>query len=267
MVKCHRIIEIMNRIAPRELAEEWDNPGLLVGSPEAQVEKVLLSLDVDDNGVKQAIDKGVQLIIAHHPLIFKPMKQLRTDLPLGRRLEGLLSHGIGVFAAHTNLDIAKGGVNDVLAKKLGLIEVSPFSRDKAFGDELTLGRMGKLPEPMEAEAFAAHVKESLGADSVRLVKGGTGSVSRVALCGGSAAEFISKAAFLGADAYVTGDVRYHDAQRAMDCGIHVVDAGHYATELPIVRELHEMLDKEFSEAGIEVELMEASPTGELFVTI
>ena len=108
MVKCQVILDALERIAPRHLAEEWDNPGLLVGSPAQEVNRILVALDVSDHVVHQALEQGAQMIIAHHPLIFRPLKKLRTDLPLGHRLSVLLKHDIAVAAAHTNLDIAQG---------------------------------------------------------------------------------------------------------------------------------------------------------------
>ncbi|MBR6342457.1 MAG: Nif3-like dinuclear metal center hexameric protein, partial [Selenomonadaceae bacterium] len=112
MVKCQVLMDAMNRIAPKKLAEEWDNPGLLVGSPQQEVERVLVCLDVSDEVIEQAVRQEVRLIISHHPLLFHAIKAVRTDLPIGRRLEKLLQHDIAVFAAHTNLDSALGGVND-----------------------------------------------------------------------------------------------------------------------------------------------------------
>ena len=126
MVKCQVILDALERIAPRHLAEEWDNPGLLVGSPAQEVNRILVALDVSDHVVHQALEQGAQMIIAHHPLIFRPLKKLRTDLPLGHRLSVLLKHDIAVAAAHTNLDIAQGGVNDVLAEAIGLSKLSSF---------------------------------------------------------------------------------------------------------------------------------------------
>ena len=217
MVKCQLIVDAMNRIAPKRLAEEWDNPGLLVGSPEQEVRRVLICLDVTEDAVEQAVEAGAELIIAHHPLIFRPIHHLRTDLPLGRRIQKLMQHGIAVFAAHTNLDSAKGGVNDVLAKRLGLSDIRLLERTEDGMEAVpSLGRMGELAESLSAKAFAAHVKKSLSCGHVRLVESGSHPVQRVAVCGGSAADLIPKAAFLGADTYVTGDVRYHDAQKAME---------------------------------------------------
>lgn len=236
MVTCQYVMSILEELAPKKLAEEWDNPGLLVGSPQQEVKKVLVCLDVTPRVVRKAVTLHADMIVAHHPLIFKPVKKVRTDLPLGNMLETLLTNKIAVYAAHTNLDIAKGGVNDVLAHSLGLQHVASFVlMDSEPG--ASLGRMGALPEPMEIDDFAKMVCASLPAEYVRVVKAGSQKVRKVAICSGSGSEFIDKASFWGADVYVTGDVRYHEALHAAEIGIHLIDAGHFPTEYPIVAPL------------------------------
>ena len=254
MVKCQVVMDALERIAPKRLAEDWDNPGLLVGAFNQDIRKVLVCLDVSDGVVNQAIREGANLIVAHHPLIFKGLKKIRTDLPLGARLQQLLRHDIAVAAAHTNLDIAVGGVNDVLAEKIGLSKLSTFviTSQEEDGTMESLGRIGSLPAPMAVEDFAAQVREALPAEHVRLVNAGARPVRKVALCSGSGAEFIQKAAFMGADAYVTGDVKYHEAQTAVELGLHVIDAGHFATEFPVVEVLRQRLAEELAEYDMEV---------------
>ena len=234
MVKCRDVMDVMERIAPKRLAEEWDNPGLLVGNPDDEVRRILVSLDVREETAARAAAEDFQMIVSHHPVIFKGLKKLRTDLPDGRLLGALLRSGIAVFSAHTNLDCAEGGVNDVLAKRIGLDPATIGALGNAESLSESLGRVGKLSAPMEARAFARQVRAGLRAANVRFVSGGSRLVKKVGLCSGSGAEFIERAALLGCDAFVTGDVRYHDAQRAAALGIHVIDAGHFATEQPVV---------------------------------
>ena len=257
-VKVQSIAEIMNRIAPRQLAEEWDNVGLLVGSFDSEVEKIFVCLDVTDETVKSAVDFGANLIIAHHPVIFRAVKNFRTDLPLGKKLETLIKNNISVFAAHTNLDSAEGGVNDVLAAKIGLIDV------KTFDEENSLGRIGYLPNKMSAENFAKHVAKSLNVDAVRLIDAGDFLIEKVGICGGAGSEFISKAKFLGAQAFVTGDVKYHEAQNAFDNKIHVIDAGHFATEFPIVHILAEKLRAEIDKLGYNIKIAEDTTSRDIY---
>ncbi len=250
MVKCQDVMQAMERIAPRRLAEEWDNPGLLVGSPHDEVRKILVALDVREETVERAIEDGCDLIVAHHPLIFRALKALRTDDATGCKIARLIKADIAVFAAHTNLDSAAGGVNDVLAERLELHDVAPLV-EGAADSEPGLGRIGSLRAEFSLEDFAALVKEKLGLSSMRVACAGERRISRVALCGGSGAEFVGRAAAKGADAYVTGDVKYHDAERAIGLGIHVLDAGHFATEQPIVARLAERLKKELGD-GVEI---------------
>jgi len=252
--------DAVNRLAPKKLAEEWDNPGLMVGDPSAVVRKIFVCLDVTDETITQAVDLNAQLIVAHHPLIFRPIKNVRFDLPLGKKISRLIKNDVAVFAAHTNLDSALGGVNDVLARRLGLTDV------KMFGDEeISLGRLGMLPTTMTAENFARHVKRTLGAGSVRLIRAGDFPVGKVGICGGAGAEFIAKAKFFGATAFVTGDVKYHEAQAAVESGIHVVDAGHFATEFPIVSELANYLRDELK--AFDVEIFADTASKDFFATI
>lgn len=249
MKKCtvQTVADAMNRWAPRSLAEEWDNPGLLVGDPAAPVKKIFVCLDVLDEKISRAIELDAQLIVAHHPLIFRAIKNVRVDLPLGKKLARLIKSNVSVFAAHTNLDSAHGGVNDVLARLIGLGEV------KMIGDEeISMGRLGTLETPLTAVEFARRVKQALKAESVRLVDAGDFLIRKVGVCGGAGAEFIQKAKFFGAQAFVTGDVKYHDAQAAIESGIHVVDAGHFATEYPIVRELASYLRGELVDYAVEI---------------
>ncbi len=254
------VADAVNRLAPNRLAEEWDNPGLLIGSPTATVKKIFVCLDVLDDTITRAIDSNAQLIVAHHPIIFRAIKNVRYDLPHGQKISRLIKNDLAVFAAHTNLDSAIGGVNDVLAKKIGLVDV------KMFGDEeISLGRIGTLETPMTAAEFAHHVKTALNADNVRLVDAGDFPISKVGLCSGAGAEFISKAKFFGAQAFVTGDVKYHDAQSAVESGIHVVDAGHFATEFPIVHELANYLRGELER--FDVEIIEDIDAKDFFKTI
>lgn len=261
-ITVRHIAEIMNRIAPRQLAEEWDNPGLLVGDFDAGVEKIFVCLDVTEEVADMAVEFGADLIIAHHPLIFRSVKNFRTDLPLGRKLEILIKNDVAVFAAHTNLDSAAGGVNDVLAQKIGLTEVKMFG-----AEEFSLGRIGKLAKPMSARDFAEHVKKALNAGSVRLVDAGNFEIERVGVCGGAGADVIAKAKFYGAQAFVTGDVKYHEAQSAVENKIHVVDAGHFATEFPIVHALTERLANDFKALGYNIKIAEDITSRDVFTTI
>lgn len=346
-VKCQVIIEAIDKIAPRTLAEDWDNVGLLVGDPSQQVSKILVALDVTKAVADYAVAQKVDMIITHHPIIFKGIKNLRTDLPHGQILSKLLKADIAVFSAHTNLDIANGGINDILADKLALTNISPLSvisteklvklvvfvpsshyesvrdsivnagaghigkyshcsfhtygtgtflpledakpfigergkleqtseirletimperisgkvieamlaahpyEEAAFdlypllnqGSIVGLGRIGNLPDQQSLAQFIDRVKCVLCTNSVNVVGEGNRIITKVAVCGGSGSELISKAAIAGADVIVTGDVKYHEAQDAAAAGIAIIDAGHFSTEVLIVDFLVKYLEK------------------------
>ena len=247
----------VNDIAPFELAESWDNPGLLVGDPATAVSKVLTCLDVTAAAAHKAVELDCNVIVSHHPLIFKGIRNLSVGEPATATLKVLLQHDIAVIAAHTNLDIAEGGVNDTLAHLIGL-DMDTLQGFVPAG-KMPDGRpafMGRIGEPersgLTIDDFVAQVAAALPAGQVRFVRAGslhrfdaTGgsatTVRRVALCSGSGAEFIPQAAAMGADTYVTGDVRYHDAQLAANLGLNLIDAGHFGTEFPIAHVLQEKL--------------------------
>ncbi len=268
MLSCQVVMNALERIAPRHLAEDWDNTGLLVGSYAQKVERILVALDVDDTVVAEAIERSADMIVAHHPAIFRGMKQLRTDLPLGRRLAALLTHGIAVAAAHTNLDITRGGVNDVLAARLGLEKLSTFiTTEQADGSAESLGRIGTLPAPVAIDDFAHSVCERLGVSHVRLVRAADRPVRRVAICGGAGADFIDDAVRRDADVYVTGDVKYHDAQRAVEQGMHIIDAGHFGTEVPVLPVLADLLRAELAAEHGTVEILVTEKQRDVFDVI
>ena len=268
MLSCQVVMNALERIAPRHLAEDWDNTGLLVGSYAQKVERILVALDVDDIVVAEAIERSADMIVAHHPAIFRGMKQLRTDLPLGRRLAALLTHGVAVAAAHTNLDITRGGVNDVLAERLGLEKLSTFiTTAQADGSAESLGRIGTLPAPVAIDDFAHSVRERLGVSHVRLVRAADRPVRRVAVVGGAGAEFIDTAVRRGADVYLTGDVKYHEAQRAAEQGMHLIDAGHFGTERPVLPVLADLLRAELAAEHGTVEILVTETQRDVFDVI
>lgn len=337
-VKCREIMAAMENMAPAHLAAGWDNVGLLVGSPDQEVTSLLVALDVPPAVAEAAVAGGVDMIVAHHPLIFKSLKSIRTDQPLGRTLAALLRAGVAVFAAHTNLDAAVGGVNDILAAKLGLMASRPLTADyceslqkivvfvpeshaeavrramaeagaghignyshctfqaagigtflpltgsKPFigktgeleyvsefrletiipagkadkvvqamlaahpyeevaydlyqlenaGRYYGVGRVGELLRPLSLDTFVKQVKSALNINEVRLSGPAERQIKVAAVCGGAGAGLIAEAIRAGADVFVTGDVRYHEAQEAALCGLTIIDAGHFASEKPVL---------------------------------
>lgn len=268
MVTVGEIMQLMEEIAPRALAEDWDNPGLLVGSPAQETEAVLCALDVSETVIDEAVAHHAHLIVAHHPLIFRGIKNVRTDTPLGHKLSRLLQANIAVIAAHTNLDIAAGGVNDVLAAAIGLEQVKGFvETGELAGKKYYLGRVGELPVPVPLTEFAERVRTALPTAALRFVRGNGRPIRKIALCSGSGAEFIAQAAALGVDAYLTGDVRYHDAQQAAELGLAVIDAGHFGTEFPVAAHLKKRLEVLLRREGKQAEVLADDASRDFFETL
>ena len=370
-VKVKDIMGVMEQIAPRRLAEGWDQPGLAVGDPEREVKKVLVALDVIEPVIEEAKAIGADMIVTHHPmLLFKKIESITTENAVGRRIFSLIENGIAAFSAHTNLDIAQGGTNDVLAELAGLENIGileetwaqslkkivvyvPVGHEDAvrnamceagaghigayshctFGaagkgtflplegtnpflgeqgkletaDEIRLetivpaeqanavvtamlaahpyeeaaydiypveqkgkkegiGRIGELPEAVPFRTFAATLKEKLGLDAIRLVGDGDKLVKKVGLCTGAGSGFIALADAMGCDAYLTGDIKYHEAQEAVEKGLAVVDVTHYASEVLIVPVLQRKIAEAAKENGWAIEVVCSEVNGQTFWT-
>lgn len=360
MVLVKDIMQTMEAWAPQALRESWDNTGLQVGDPNQQVKRVLLALSPTGDVIQEAVDCGVQLLLTHHPLIFKGPQSLRTDTAIGKHVSALIKADIAHFCAHTNLDITDGGVNDALAQCLELIDVAPlvatggktFYKLVAFvptehienvrealfhagagqqgdysgcswtvqgtgsfqpmaGAQPHIGAVGEVSKvqeyrlevlvseddlqqvqdalrathPYEEIAYdvfeEVHMREIFGIGRIGTIQ--TASclgelladwkkqlnlsdlryhgdlnrpVRRVALCGGSAAGYLAQAAQAGADVYLTGDVRYHDAQLAQELGMALVDGGHYGTERPVLAHIQKTLSAAFPAVQFDVSEVE-----------
>ena len=351
------ILSIMEELAPRQLAESWDNPGLLVGNPNQPVESILFALDVTEENVEYAVQHGIHVIISHHPFIFKKLSAVRTDTWQGRVLEKLIKHDIAVFAAHTNWDIAGGGVNDILAEAIGLQDIrglyktgkeplcklvvyvpesharivrhvlgeagaghignyshclfsakgigqfKPLEGTRPFIGKIgkieeveevrietvvpksevnkvlervrevhpyeeiaydiyelsqeyrsyALGRIGRLKQAMTAKELSMEIKKALGLSHIAVAGEENTRVYTVAVCGGAGAEFAGAAKQAGAQYYLTGDVKYHEAQAAVWQGLGIADGGHFGTEFLAVQALKRAVEEKIKERGWEVQ--------------
>ncbi len=252
------LLAVLEEIASFNLAETWDNVGLMVGDPAQEVSGILVALDPTDMLLNEAAAAGVNAIITHHPLIFQPLKSVRTDRAQGRFLQRAMADNISVVGCHTNLDLATGGVNDVLAATLGLTDVHPLTfmsgqPRTAASEESSqppgFGRWGRLSAPMTGEAFLRHVQEVLDVSVVAVAGRLPGTVSAVAVCGGSGSELAETAFLKGAQVYVTGEVKLSTARWAEASDFCVIDAGHFATENPVVAALAGILQKTMGEKG------------------
>jgi len=239
MTKVHELFEELCRIAPLEKQMGFDNAGFQIGHGERPVRRVLLALDCTDSVAREAVEKNAGLIITHHPLIFSPLRAVCGHEPVQRRVLYLIENGVALISMHTNLDIAEGGVNDVLIRLLG-------AEPEAALDADGCGRIGTLPESMPLDAFLERCKARLGVPALRYCATGR-PVSRLAVMGGAGADSLEDAVYLGCDTYVTADVKYHQFQRAQELGLNLIDADHFYTENPIVQSLAERLAPRFPE--------------------
>ncbi|MCL2225152.1 MAG: Nif3-like dinuclear metal center hexameric protein [Defluviitaleaceae bacterium] len=231
------IVEQFEEWAPQADAEEWDNVGLLVGDAAQEVRKVLVALDATEAVIEEAVQGGFDFIICHHPMVYNPIKRVTTADSIGRKIIKLVRNGIGCYCAHTNLDKAAGGVNDCLAQKIGLANLSPLIPENDCG--VGIGRVGFLPQKITAGAFYAALKETLGIDAIRFCGDKEKFVQKIGICGGdgSGARYVQAAINCGCDAYVTGDLRYHCVQDALESGIAMIDITHYGGEIFVLDEI------------------------------
>lgn len=237
MVKIADIYEYLCEVAPLELQMDFDNSGFQIGRVSNTVDKVLLSLDVTNAVVQEAEEIGAKLIISHHPLIFKGIKSIDETDPEGTRLLTLIEKGIAVISMHTNLDIAEGGVNDVLISLLG-------ARATGTLDAENCGRVGLLDEPMSMADFIGVCRDKLKVNGIRYYDAGR-EVSRLAVMGGAGGDALEDACLLGCDTYVTADIKYHQFLRAEELEINLIDADHFCTENPVIPVLQEKLSDSF----------------------
>lgn len=225
-MKISEITQAIEAYAPLELQEDFDNAGIQVGDEDATVSGVLLCTDVREDIVDEAIERGCNLIISHHPLIFHALKKIAGRSYIERIVAKAIKHDITIYCAHTNMDITLGGVNHKMAAKLGLTAVEPLDVD---GSHDHLGVVGELPQAMPAMDFLRRLKDTFGVAAVRYSGHTDGMVSRIALCGGSGSFLIPLAVERGAQVMVTADVKYHEFMGRED-RIIIADIGHYESE-------------------------------------
>lgn len=232
------LAELLDEMIPLQLAESWDNVGLMLGRRNKPVKRILLALDMTQEVVAQAIAKKADMLLTHHPAIFRKLSNV-TDADWQQELLlQLAEHGIAVYSAHTNLDCVANGVNAVLSRRLRLQD------DDVLDASNGLGRIGFLAEPQSLQSFAQQVKKVLNADYVTV--------------GDAGSDLLELALAQGADTLVTGDVKYHEAQRAVFSGLNIIDAGHQPTELPVLDDLADRLSLRFSEDNWDIVVNVAS---------
>jgi dinuclear metal center YbgI/SA1388 family protein len=237
------LFEIFDLIAPPELAESWDNVGpQIISDSSKKITKVLLALDCTESVLKEALKTKAQLIVSHHPLIFSPLYRLIDYQYPYSLIQAMIRSEISLFVMHTNLDKAIGGVNDALARTVGLVDISPL--ETAIGGNQTtpetgFGRIGNYSKSKKLGYLCQVIKECLGLEKIRFIGDYDIEVKRMAVCSGSGAGYLQEALKKGAQALLTGDVKYHQAREAQGYGMALIDAGHFATEriiLPLLKE-------------------------------
>lgn len=236
---CHTVGELyasLEAVLPRSLSCEWDNDGLsCCPDPDAPVTGVVVALDPTEDAVEEALREGCNVLLTHHPLLFRGIKRVDGSCTESRKVIRLIRAGMTAMSFHTRLDAADGGVNDILADRLGLTDVVPFGDDGNPAGK-PIGRVGHLPEAVSADGFIETVKTALGLPAL-LFAGCGKPVFRVAVLGGGGEDDVAAAVAAGADTYVTGDLKYHQLCDAPYGGINLIAAGHYHTEAPVLAHL------------------------------
>lgn len=241
----------LETIAPTRLAEPWDNPGLQVGSLPQEIRKVVSSLDPTLKALVSASKANAQLLFTHHPLIFRPVSQLDINSFPGDVVAEAVRRGVSIVAAHTNVDVTSGGINDILANLMGLENVEVLKGIEKV-DGVGLGRIGDLPEPVQLSTVAKNVRKILGRQDIKVVGKRDALIRRLAVVGGSGGSLVSLAHEKGAELLLTGDVGHHSALEAESLGMALLDGGHFQLERTAFRVFVKDLDKMLKAKGWEV---------------
>ncbi|MEY8337084.1 Nif3-like dinuclear metal center hexameric protein [Lachnospiraceae bacterium 62-35] len=249
-MKCSEIIRQLEELAPLSCACEWDNPGLLAGYREKEVKRILVAVDADDETVDTAAGEGVDMLVTHHPLIFRPLKKINDSDFIARRLLKLISHNISYYAIHTNFDSAPGCMADLAAELLGLEEteileemgvVKTEKGEEPFG----IGKIGRFSEGRTVREMAELVKERFGLDFVTVygLEDRKEKAERIAVCPGSGGSVIDISLAKGAEILITGDISHHEGIDAAARNMAVIDAGHYGLEHIFINFMAEYIRK------------------------
>lgn len=244
MASVKEILDYLYTVAPAQYKMDWDNIGLMCGHSDREVTKIMVALDASPAVAEEAKAHGCELVVVHHPLVFVTTPSVADTTLTGKRLLSYLENGIAVISMHTNLDCAPGGVNDILAQKLGLRNVQVLES----GEMEHLVRYGEV-EVQSLAQFVPFVKQQLGCEGLRYVDGGK-QVHHVAVGGGACGEYAQQLSALGCDTFVTADVGYHRFADAQEMGISLIDAGHFETENAVCAYLAAKLRAAFPKIGV-----------------
>lgn len=250
MKRVKDIIEIMEGFAPVNLKEDFDNVGLMVGDKEKEVKRILLSLDCTLEVIEEAKEKDIDLIITHHPLLFRRPSSITTDTLVGKKIIELIKNNINLYSSHTNLDSANGGLNETIVNILGydskeLIELNKNARNSNEG----LGRIIRLDKVIALDDLVKLVKEKLNIEGLKVVKASE-EVKNIAVINGSGSSFFDIAYKKGADCIITGDTTYHFASDYKEMGVSIIDTGHFLSEWIVFLEVINKLQDKLKEVEI-----------------
>lgn len=261
-----KVMDAVEEIVPSEFAEEWDNSGMQLGDRDWPVERIWVALDPLPEVISAACRKNIDLVITHHPLIFKPLATLNVSTLEGSVIRQALNHQVAIYAAHTNLDRIEDGVNDVLASRIGLCNTSPLSIDGISG-RAGFGRMGNLPQPMPLALLARDLKQILNLGHVRVVGDLDMIVRTAAVCSGSGSSMLGDFFDSGTDVFISGDLKYHDARNFEFARKALIDVGHFASEHLIVEAFAERLKRHFDDKGMTLTVAPYTSEKDPFVLI
>ena len=254
------IFDTLDRMAPFSIAQDWDNSGLQIGTFSKEIKKIFISLDPSLKALQEASRRQAQLLLTHHPLIFGSLFCIDGDVYPGNVITEALRTNIAVLAAHTNLDVARGGINDMLADLFDLLEVEilEMETDSEQGG-IGLGRLGSLEKPLALSEIIERAKQVLDVEKVGVVGSKDSRVKRVAVVGGSGGGMVSLASKKGADLLITGDISHHEARKAEDLGLALLDGGHFSTEKAALHLFADRFSVKLRELGwqVLVEIYEA----------
>lgn len=237
-MKVSEIIEIIENKVPKHLAYDWDNVGLLIGNSEKKVKSVFITLDTNLSTVKEAISHNADMIISHHPIFFSPLKRIEYGTHEGDMIKLLIKNDISLYAAHTNMDTANGGINDKLAKLLNLSDIKVLEENPKFPGT-GLGRYGNIKSKTLSE-FVEFTKSILNSP-VRFTGDENKMINTVAVASGACSELVPVAIKNCCDVLITADMKYHQMIDANEAGLCIIDAGHYPTEICVMDIFEEIL--------------------------
>jgi dinuclear metal center YbgI/SA1388 family protein len=258
------ITALLEAVAPPHLQESYDNAGLLVGDPEAPISGVLFSLDSTETIVDEALARGCNLVVAHHPIVFRGLKRFNGASYVERTVMQAIRQNVALYAIHTNLDnVHRQGVNAKIAEKIGLLDTQVLAPKPGSAGDVGAGLLGRLPAPMAEMDFLRHVKQAMRAELMRHTALRGKPVSRVAVCGGSGSFLLPDALRAGADAFVSADFKYHEFFDA-EGRLVVADIGHYESEQFTIELLYHIVREKFPTFALHCTERNTNPVQYLF---